>query len=65
MNQAIADLHATTLPITVEYADIQANLAQHHGDPFDRLRIAQSICEQVSIVSRDALFDNYGIHRLW
>src|SRR5436190_1612324 len=37
MAKAIADLSLSILPITVEYADIQARLPQHHRDPFDRL----------------------------
>ena len=65
MNQAIADLQAATLPITVEYADLQVNLPRHHGDPFDRLLVAQSLTEKIAIVSSDALFDGYGADRLW
>ena len=65
MNQALADLGATLLPITVEYADAQAALPKHHGDPFDRLLIAQSLIESIPIVGLDAAFDSYGVRRLW
>ena len=65
MNQAIHDLGATVLPITVEYADVQAGLPAHHGDPFDRLLAAQAQVENVSLVSTDAIFDQYGIRRVW
>jgi PIN domain nuclease of toxin-antitoxin system len=65
MNQAIADLGLSVLPITVEYADAQAGLPDHHRDPFDRLLIAQAITEGVSIVSADATFDSYSVTRLW
>lgn len=65
MSQAIADLDLAVLPITVEYADVQAGLPSHHGDPFDRLLIAQATVEQVAIVSNDAVFDSYGIQRVW
>ncbi len=37
----------------------------HHRDPFDRLIIAQSLVEQLPIVSIDTKFDDYGIERLW
>ena len=47
MNQAMNDLGATVLPITVEYADLQANLPMHHGDPFDRLLVAQARVDNV------------------
>ena len=65
MDRAITDLRAVILPISVDYADVQARLPQHHGDPFDRLLISQSLTEKISIVSSDAHFDNYGVTRLW
>ncbi len=65
MNHAITSLRATTLPITVEYADIQASLPPYHGDPFDRLLIAQSRSENLTLVSSDSTFDSYGVNRLW
>jgi PIN domain nuclease of toxin-antitoxin system len=37
----------------------------HHRDPFDRLRVAQSIIEKIPLVSADAILDQYGISRLW
>jgi PIN domain nuclease of toxin-antitoxin system len=37
----------------------------HHRDPFDRMIIAQSICEEVPVVSADEKFDAYGISRIW
>jgi PIN domain nuclease of toxin-antitoxin system len=65
MNKAIADLGLNLLPITVEYADVQAGLPQHHRDPFDRLLAAQALVEKVSIISVDAVFDQYGVTRIW
>jgi PIN domain nuclease of toxin-antitoxin system len=65
MNQAITDLGMTVLPITVDYADVQVNLPKHHGDPFDRLLVAQSQVENIHLVSADPVFDQYGINRLW
>jgi len=65
MSQALSDLGITVLPVTVEYADAQANLPKHHSDPFDRLIVAQAIIEKVSIVSADGSMDAYGITRLW
>jgi len=65
MLHAIRDLRAVILPITVEYADVQASLPQHHGDPFDRLVIAQAIVEQIPVVSSDPVLDEYGVKRLW
>src|SRR5688500_9924461 len=46
MTQAITGLGLVVLPITVEYADVQASLPRHHGDPFDRLIVAQALVEK-------------------
>jgi PIN domain nuclease of toxin-antitoxin system len=65
MAKAIADLGLTILPITVDYADVQAGLPQHHGDPFDRLIVAQAIVETIPVISADTHLDAYGITRIW
>ena len=65
MNQALAGLQASLLPITVEYAERLAELPSHHRDPFDRLLIAQALVEDVPIVSADTTFEQYGIARIW
>jgi PIN domain nuclease of toxin-antitoxin system len=65
MDKAINDLHLSILPITVDYADAQSALAYHHGDPFDRLLIAQGLVEGIPIISNDVQFDPYGVTRIW
>jgi PIN domain nuclease of toxin-antitoxin system len=37
------------------------SLAWHHRDPFDRLLIAQALEDGFTIVTRDAVFDAYGV----
>ncbi|MGE0822249.1 MAG: type II toxin-antitoxin system VapC family toxin [Candidatus Binatia bacterium] len=63
--QAISDLGLTILPITVEHANVQTELFFHHRDPFDRLLVAQSLYEQIAIVSVDPQLDVYGVTRIW
>lgn len=41
------------------------HLPPHHGDPFDRLLIAQAQIEGLTLVSRDAAFDDYRLARVW
>jgi PIN domain nuclease of toxin-antitoxin system len=53
------------LPIKIDHITVVATLPLHHRDPFDRLLIAQSIVENISIVSADKIFDLYPIGRLW
>lgn len=65
IEKAISDLGLNLLPITVEVADVQAGLPQHHGDPFDRIVVATCRVENLSVVSADAVFDAYGVTRVW
>jgi PIN domain nuclease of toxin-antitoxin system len=57
MAQALADLDAAILPVTLKAADIQRGLPWHHRDPFDRLIVSQSLAEGVPIISKDAILD--------
>jgi PIN domain nuclease of toxin-antitoxin system len=34
-------------------------------DPFDRMLIAQAQAENLTIISNETGFDNYGIRRAW
>jgi PIN domain nuclease of toxin-antitoxin system len=53
------------LPISLTHATVVEQLASHHRDPFDRMLVAQAMTEGLPLVSIDAVFDQYGIHRLW
>ncbi len=65
MDKAMADLGLTVLHITLDHAECQAGLPWHHRDPFDRLLAAQAIVERIPLVSADAIFDQYGVRRVW
>ncbi len=52
-------------PIAVEHATGLTTLPLHHRDPFDRLIVATSLVENLTLVSADATFDAYGVSRLW
>ena len=49
------------MPITLEHAAGVEHLPRHHGDPFDRLLIAQAVTEGLTIVTADPAFVRYGI----
>jgi len=36
-----------------------------HGDPFDRIQVVQARQRGMDIVSRDPIFDRYGLRRVW
>lgn len=40
-------------------------LPRRHGDPFDRVLIAQSRVERLPLVSIDGVFDQYPVERFW
>ncbi len=53
------------LPISLAHVARISTLPFHHRDPFDRMLIAQSLTENMSIVSADSVLDAYGVIRLW
>ena len=53
------------LDISISHALQVGALPFHHRDPFDRMIIAQSLVEDLPILSSDTAFDAYGIKRLW
>lgn len=55
----------TPLAVTTEHAQDAGALPRHHRDPFDRMLIAQSLAERIPLVSNEALFDRYGVRRIW
>ncbi|HEU5341456.1 type II toxin-antitoxin system VapC family toxin [Edaphobacter sp.] len=40
-------------------------LPHHHGDPFDRLLIAQAIAESLPILTADRHFKAYDVKVIW
>ena len=53
------------LNIKIAHIGRLESLPRHHGDPFDRLLIAQALAEEIPIVSADPKFDRYGVKRIW
>ena len=53
------------LDIRMEHVGRVESLDPHHGDPFDRLLIAQALEEKLPIVTADPVFRKYGVKRIW
>jgi PIN domain nuclease of toxin-antitoxin system len=49
------------LPVTFRHAERVAALPAHHGDPFDRLLVAQAEVEELTVVTRDPVFGRYPV----
>ena len=54
-----------TLPISGEAVRLAATLDWAHGDPWDRLLLAQATLADFALVSKDLVFDAVSDRRLW
>ena len=52
----------TILPIDLHHLDHFQRIPFHHNDPFDRLIIAQSISENIPIITSDPKFKLYDVN---
>ena len=53
------------LEISPQHTYAVADLPFHHRDPFDRLLAAQCLSEGLTLISSDAVFEKYGVERVW
>jgi PIN domain nuclease of toxin-antitoxin system len=61
----IASDDFTELPMNLRHAEELERLPRHHGDPFDRVLIAQARVEGATIVTHDRAFEAYGVPVIW
>ena len=64
-SEILTEQQFAALPIAAEHARRAGLLPGEHRDPFDRMLIAQSQIEGLTLVSNESLFDGFGIERLW
>ena len=48
------------LPVKISHAIVAAQLPHHHGDPFDRMLVAQASVESLTLLTADARLKAYG-----
>jgi PIN domain nuclease of toxin-antitoxin system len=53
------------LAISTDHALRAGLLPLLHRDPFDRMLVAQAQALNSPVVSADAVFDRYGVQRIW
>ncbi len=63
--EQLAANHFGRLDIDFRHVARVAAMPFHHRDPFDRLLAAQAEEEKLVIVSADAVFQAYGVKRVW
>lgn len=49
------------LDVTANLLEAAAELPRHHSDPFDRVLIAHALQDDLSILTRDVTFADYGV----
>lgn len=52
------------LSVTLPHAILVGSLPDHHADPFDRMLIAQAVLHELTIVTADAVFEDYEVQVL-
>lgn len=55
----------TELPVSLAHAERLLDLPAHHGDPFDRLLVAQALVEKATLVTHDRALEPYGAPVIW
>jgi PIN domain nuclease of toxin-antitoxin system len=53
------------LPVGYHHLRALEQLPFHHGDPFDRLLIAQAAAENSAVVTNDRSFSRYDVSIVW
>ena len=65
MSEQLATQGFSTLPINLHHALHVAKLPLLHRDPFDRMLIAQTIVENLVLITADSAMTQYEIPLLW
>jgi PIN domain nuclease of toxin-antitoxin system len=53
------------LPLSLEHALSAATLRGPHRDPWDRIMMAQALRDDLTVVTVDRQFSDYGVPVLW
>lgn len=61
----LANNSISLLGIRLSHLAEVARMPFHHRDPFDRLLVAQSLSEEIPLLSSDDTLDAYGLERIW
>ena len=65
LEQSLVATGIQTLDINLQHVACVAELPHIHGDPFDRMLVAQAMCESMTLVTRDRALAKYGVNLLW
>ena len=65
VSNSIHEYQFTVLPIHISHALQVFHLPDYHQDPFDRLLVAQSLLEDLPIITKDSQIKRYEIDTIW
>jgi len=65
LTSELAASRVRILPIALNHMLRIESLDLHHRDPFDRMLVAQSIEEDVPVLTADPLFRSYPVRVIW
>jgi PIN domain nuclease of toxin-antitoxin system len=65
LTSELSSNHVRLLPVSLSHVLRVEELPLYHRDPFDRLLIAQSIEEELPIVTADPWFSHYPVNVIW
>lgn len=63
--EALTELKTVILPIKPAHLSVLETLSTLHKDPFDRILAAQSLAENIPLVTVDRTLQQYGIQTVW
>jgi PIN domain nuclease of toxin-antitoxin system len=61
LSEILVEAGCLPLPVHLDHAVAAAGLPPHHGDPFDRMLIAQAQREGLTIVTVDPMIRRYAV----
>lgn len=62
--EAIRSADFIELPVSAEHATVAGRLPLLHKDLFDRMLVAQALCEGLTLVTRDPMIHEYDVDLL-
>ena len=61
LKRQLADQRFDLLPVLLRHTDPLESMHRHHGDPFDRMLVAQAISEGLTLVTADRKLRDYQV----
>ncbi|NOQ35055.1 MAG: PIN domain-containing protein [Methylococcaceae bacterium] len=65
VNKNIEENNLKLLSINLSHISQLEQLPTHHKDPFDRIIIAQTMIEEMTVISVDGIFKRYEVQTVW